>query len=239
MAQFVGIVCSTAFDCCLHCVGYCSYLLLLPAIVFLTCDKTEPDRMQLWIVSRTQGRDYHEYIFLDGSNYGMTIYDTIAAEAAGLAYEEIRQAAWDLRLNDLWKKLVGPRRKGDDVSEEDVEELLVLIPPMPLLYHLDTVDKDRITMVVGSGINWLICCAAMEKEPAFSPFHAFTTSDSRLHLFYVKEEDLFLVFRLSLVGELNGLSLLCREENLIKERKHTLVVQKLINYLLHYLWFAI
>jgi hypothetical protein len=195
--------------------------------------------MQLWIVSRTQGKDYHEYIFLNGSNYGMTIYDTIAAEAAGLAYEEIRQAAWDLRTNDLWKKLVGPRRKGDVVSEEDVEELLVLIPPIPLLDQLDTMDKDRFAMVVGSGINWLTCCAAMEKEPAFAPFHTFATFDSRLYLFHIKEEDLFLVFRLSLIGELNGLSLVSREENVILEGKHTLLVQKLTNYLLNYLWFSI
>jgi hypothetical protein len=209
----------------------------IPAIVFLTCDKTEPDRMQLWVVSRTQGKDYHEYIFLKGSNYGMTIYDTIAAEAAGLAYEEIRQAAWDLRTNDLWKKLVGPSRKGDVVSEEDAEELLILIPPIPLLDQLDCIDKDRIAMVLGSGVNWLMCCAAMEKEPAFLPSHAFTTSDSRLHLFHIKDVDLFLVFRLSLLGELDGLSLVSREENL--NGRDALVVQKLTNYLLNYLWFAI
>ena len=122
-----------------------------------------------------------------------------------------------------------------------MEELLVLIPPIELLDNLAALDKERIELVMGGCMNWLNCCAAMEKEPAFSPSHSFTSlaTRSKLHLFHLKEDDLFMLFRLSLEGDLIGLSLVSREENLLKQGIHSLVAQKLTNYLLNYLWFAI
>ncbi|CAB9512295.1 seizure threshold 2 [Seminavis robusta] len=212
------------------------------SICFLTCDKTEPEKMHLLIVARTEGKDLHEYIFVSGPHYdyGMTMRDTIAGEAAGIVYAELRAAAWDLRSNELWKK-VATRTGGEAVSEEDVDELLVLVPPIPLLENLSQVDQERIAMVMGSGLDLLNCCAAMQSEPAFSPSHSFTSSDSRsrLFLFHLKGEDLFLIFRLSLQGELIELSLASREDNLVKKGQRILVAQKVTNYLLNFLWLTI
>lgn len=182
----------------------------------------------------------HEYLFRNGSNVGRTILEHVAIEAADLAYEQLRCSAKDLRSKDLWAKASKTRSRRDDrLTLADVEELLVLITPHPLLDQLGSLDKERVALVMGSGIDWINCCSAMENEPSFSPSHDFDTEKDKIYLFHIRDGDLFLLFRVSNEGALLGLDLLSREERALKEEKSILVIQKLTNYLLHYLWFAL
>ena len=213
------------------------------ALCFLTCDRAERTKLRLLLVSRTQGKHLQEFMFRNGSNTAMSILNNIAVEAAGLAYEELRCSAKDLRRNDLWAKTSKiHKRKEDKPTMEDVQELLVLIAPEPLLERLTASDKHKVATVMGSGIHWLSCCDSMTKEPSFSPSHVFpsdTNEGTTMYLYYVRDNDLLLWFQLNQQGDLLDVSLLSKDDRTVREEKATLVIQKLTNYFLHYLWFSI
>jgi hypothetical protein len=177
--------------------------------------------MQLWIVSRTQGKDLLEYMFRNGSNFAMSILDNIAGDAAGLAYDELRFAARNLRCDELWNRMSSrvPKRKAGIPTKEDVDELLELVTEVPLLERLSSLDKQQVSLVLGSGLNWLSCCAAMQKEPVFTPSHNFNSAKEKLFLFFLKDEDLFLLIRLGHQGELWGLDLVCKAESELNSGK--------------------
>jgi len=199
--------------------------------------------MELLIVSRTQGKRIHEYMFRNGSNVGYTVMDHIAAEAAGIAYEGLRCSARDLRRDDLWLKASKePRGNRRQTTREEIEELLVLIPPQPLLDRLSNEDKLKTAMVLGSGLKWLSVLSALGSDPSFSPsyiFDATETNPLKLHLFYISDEDLFLSFQLDANGNIFSLDIIANEERLMVEEKSALVTQRLSNYMLHFLWFAL
>lgn len=180
-------------------------------------------------------------MFRNGSNYAMSILDNIAGDAAGLAYEELRFAARSLRCNELWTKISSrtPKRKADVPTKEDVDEMLVLVTQVPLLQRLGPIDKQQLSLVLESGLNWFSCCAAMEKEPIFCPSHNFASDEGKLFLFFLKEEHLFLSIRAGRHGDLQSLDLVLKDESELKGGKDTLVIQKLTNYLLNFLWLSI
>ena len=179
-------------------------------------------------------------MFRNGSNYAMSILDNIACDAAGLAYEELRIAARNLRCNELWAKVsTRAKRKVDRATKDDVDELLALVTLVPLLERLGPLDKQQVSMVLDSELDWLNCCAAMEKEPAFSPSHSFDSDRGKLFLFFLKDEDLFLSVHVGPEGEFQGLDLVLKDENELKGGKDTWVAQKLTNYLLNFLWLSI
>jgi len=212
-----------------------------PATCFMTCDKTDPTKMQLLLICRTQGRFLHEYLFRTGSNSAMTLLNNLAMEAAGLAYEKLRCSAKDLRLNDLWTQFSTYRKRGDDKPTlEDIEELMILVPPRPLLSKLKINDKQKVMTVLGSGIQWFSCCDSMMKEPAFSPTQVFRNAHKgMLYVYYIRDKDVFLLLRLNLQGDLAALDLLSRDDRATIEEKAPLMIQRLTNYLLHYLWYSL
>ena len=126
---------------------------------------------------------------------------------------------------------------------EDAEELLVLLPPEPLLERLTSVDRQKINTVVESGgIDWIACCESMTKQPSFSPWHVFSSPNyqqTKLYFYYMRDDDLFLLFHLNLQGKLLSLRMLSKDDKTTKDEKTPMVSQKLVNYLLHYLWFSI
>ena len=184
----------------------------------------------------------HEFMFWNGSNTAMSILNNLAVEAADIVYEELRASAKDLRRNDLWTKASKIHtRKSEKPTMEDVEELLVLIPPEPLLERLSSLDKENVATVMDSDIHWLSCCDSMTREPSFSPSHVFssTSNQTKLYLYYIRDDDLFLLFHLNLQGELLSLRMLSKEDKAVKDERAPHVIQKVMNYLLHYLWFSI
>lgn len=196
--------------------------------------------MELLILCRTQGKSLHTFMFRKGSSVAISILDNIAVEVAELAYQELRAAATDLRLSSLWTKVskMAPKR-SERPTKDDIDELLFLAKRKPLLREVDRRDTEKVTMIMQSGIDWKTTCLAMEDEPSFSPAHVFQSGASTFHLFYLREDDLFLLFQVNKLGTLLSLDFVMKHEEEVSEDMVARVIQKLMNYVLHFLWFSI
>jgi len=60
-----------------------------------------------------------------------------------------------------------------------------------------------------------------------------------LYVYYIRDKDVFLLLRLNLQGDLAALDLLSRDDRATIEEKAPLMIQRLTNYLLHYLWYSL
>lgn len=206
----------------------------------MTCDRSEPDKLELLVLCRTQGKDLHSYMFKGGSNVAISVLNNILVEVADLAYEALRAAAKDLRRTALWAKVskMAPKR-SERPTTEDIEELLFLVASRPLLHKVGRLDAEKVAMVIRSGIDWQNSCVAMENEPSFSPSHVFQSAGANFYLFYLRDDDCFLLFQVDEQGQLRGLNFVSKGEKLASDETMLKVIQKLINYLLYYIWFGI
>ena len=172
-----------------------------------------------------------------------------------LAYDQLLTAASGLRRDFLWHKLC----HICNPKQEEVEELLCLTTSKPLLgSHLNnnnsnnnnTADREQISIVLESVRNWKTCCDAMSKQPSFSPSHKFQHGQQIAYLFYLHDEDMFLLIRVHTGGnhqegggvQLGRLDLIEKQEEIgdsSSEESERKVCQSLTNYLLHYLWFSL
>ena len=210
-------------------------------------------------------------MFREGSNVAIRILDNIAVEAAGLAYKELRFVSEELRKETLWLGFSSPSlaAKQPIPSREAMEEMLSLSCVRPLS-QLDgnglTDSLPELQMLLGdeSEINWSACCKCMKKDQQlFSPHWSLVESlpphqhhqGAATHLFYMQDEDLFLLLTVSSLskttdttptrssstsatarGKLIGASLVEKDDFVkLDERRH-MALQKFANFLLHYVW---
>lgn len=213
----------------------------MTAIAFLTSDRSEPTKLELLVLCRTQGKDLHSFMFREGSDVAISVLDNIAGEVAGLAYEELRTAAKDLRCTALWTKVSRMvKKRTDRPTTDEIDELLFLVTRKPLFQKVGPLDASKVAMVMRSDINWLSCCAAMQNEPCFSPSHVFQSGGLSFYLFYLRDEDFFLLFQVeNTQALLHGLDIVMRNEKAFCDEMAGKVIQKLVNYILFYLWFGI
>ena len=130
-------------------------------------------------------------------------------------------------------------KRAERPTTADIEELLFLVSTKPLLQEVDRVDAEKVSMIMRSEIDWQKCCVAMENDPSFSPSHVFQSGGYDFYLLYLRDEDLFLLISVGDKGELMGVNLVMQDETKVTEEMGSKVIQKWMNYLLHYLWFAI
>lgn len=77
----------------------------------------------------------------------------------------------------------------------------------------------------------------MENDPAFSPSWKVTShTDVISTLFYVATEDIFLLITTDPEGQAFEANVVDRPNNDNAENRYLDLVQKLMNYLLHFMW---
>jgi hypothetical protein len=212
------------------------------SICFLSCDKQNSGTMKLDILCRTQGKNLYEFMFRQGSNIAISILGNIAVEFAGAAYKELRVAAASLQKEKLWALLSSTSNASREApSTERVTELLNLCSVKPILNFLDnSSDSQRFFTIYSDTvlIDPIRCCVCMKRDPMFLPAWDLTEANepSSQHLFYVRSENLFLFVK----GNRNGtglqIDLVEQEERPAFDKSTTGVIEKLANFLLHFLW---
>lgn len=204
------------------------------SVCFLKLDETDAGKMHLVILCRTQGKNLYEFVNREGSIMCLSMLDNIAIEAARLAYHELKAAASSLQLDFLWKRLSTlPSPSGHTVTE--LLELAVVKPITKLAasclegQHLATILETEMMT------DWRAFMLKMELEPCFAPFSKLRRYSGETALFYLKQEDVFLLTETDAKGHKISADLVVRTESEAAE-KTTKVIQKITNYILHYLW---
>jgi hypothetical protein len=229
--------------------------------IFLRINPTANDRLVLMVLCQTQGRDLREFMFPNGAIVGVSVMDYIAIEAAGMIYEHLKAAANHLHLSDLWRRASSStsKRRGvvirsTSVTGDEIHNLLSLCNVTPLAALVrDPLDVERLRAILdgerGGGTNWRRCLEVMAKDPAFSP--AWPVADANgggdgaaetegtsatTILFYLPAEDAFLLAGTRGGGTRLEASVVQRPESPTDAIVLVNLVQKLANYLLHYIW---
>lgn len=209
------------------------------SIVFLTSERATPEMMQVLLLCRTQGRDITEYTFRDGSNIAIAIMNAIAIEAAGLAYEQLRGAAVQLHLDNLWKRASDTRTSSSFPSRAEINELLSLSTVKPLAEVVAGAEVQLLSMLFdeSTGTDWRACCTLLGADPAFSPSWNLSEASNELSaIFYMKKEDVFLLLSTEPSGRGLQAAIVERNESPDLEERRISVAQMLLNYMGHFLW---
>lgn len=179
-------------------------------------------------------------MFREGSTVAVSIFDSINIDAAGLAYKELRFAAKSLEKERLWYLCsTSAPRKAPSFSE--MAEMMSLCTVKPISETIDSSgDAQRLTMIYRnpSLLKPKRCCACMKRDPVFQPSWELVGDDgcSVQHLFYFCSDDVF--FLLKGIGNDSGfdIDIIERDSDEFSHQRTTTAVQKLTNFLLHFVW---
>lgn len=200
--------------------------------------------MTLVILCRTQGKDLDEFMFRQGSNTAISVLGNIAAEAAGLAHKELRLAAASLRKEKLWALFSSTGFAWHEMpqSAHDITELLNLCSVKPILHFLDSsAESQRFAAIYNDAslIDPTRFCAYMKLDHTFSSVWNLpeTNGPRRHHLFYLEREDLFLSVKVNMGETGLQIELVESEERPTFNRGATGAIQKVANFMLHFIWY--
>jgi len=216
---------------------------LLIASCFLLPDELDDGKMYLLILCRTRGQNLSELIFPGNSKVAMYILDKIVFEAAGMLYKELKFASEHLRRDRLWSLFSTTGPSAQPGGEQNFAELLQMIHRRPIAQLLGMNDATSVQYISllnaqETLVDWTACCSMMRSDPAFSPNWVLsfdTTHGVEVQVFYLPPEDMFLMVGLDRMGQPAFVDLLEKEQSITLERPH-MAIQKLTNFLLHYIW---
>ena len=204
------------------------------SICFLKFDETTLGNMCLYILCRTQGRDLFEYMFRDGSNVAVSLFRSIAIEAAGILYAELRSAAFNLRRDKVWKSLLTPSSGMTD----RVLELLQICKVTPL--HEKFSDFHRFVSLQNNTrlFDPMTLFDYLSKDPAFLLTWQTVGSDgiTHQHLYYVHTNDVYIMLSTTSKGLQCHFDLIERVTNDDTDQRLHRTVGMIINSLLYFLW---
>jgi hypothetical protein len=193
--------------------------------------------MKLVILCRTQGTNLNEYVIREDSKLAFSISDSIAIEAAGLAFKELRVAAQNLRKESLWALMSGKTSTRVPTSAE-ITEFLALCVVQPIeksfessneIHRFGLIYKKLHLVDLGRLVD------SMKTDPAFSPAWDMIGDDgcSMQYLFFVESDDIFLLVR----GREGVVKIDVVLQDIYKVvRDGVALLQRLSNYLLHFMW---
>ena len=186
-------------------------------------------------------------MFREGSNLAIYILDNVAVEAAGLARKELHSAALSLRRDMLWKSFSSEASVSKYVTspvqlERDYQAFIesVNVSAFSHVAGSRVVDKsDEMATLFGPDSvisDWSTCCLAMRQDDGYRPNWRFEAADSVTCLYYSSVEDLFWKIRFDPDGgKLLRIDLVEKSANISFEGRQ-LAIQKLCNFLLHFIW---
>jgi len=122
-----------------------------------------------------------------------------------------------------------------------VTELLSLCSSKPITGIIEVSgDAQRLAMVYKNPtlLDLQRCCACMKRDPVFQPSWDLVGDDGRSikHLFYFCSEDVFLLVKGNRQETGLEIDVIERDGDPFSIQRATAAVQKLTNFLLHYLW---
>jgi hypothetical protein len=173
-------------------------------------------------------------MFREGCNVAITLFSNIAIEAAGIAYTELRFAAFNLRRDRAWKSLL----TLSSGSTDRVLELLQVCTVTSLNEKFEAFNRFVSFQNDPGLFDPTSLFDYMSKDPAFSLTWQSVGSDgiSHQHLYYVHSDDIFLMVSTFFNGVLCHFELIERAINDDSDQRMTRVVGKIINSLLFFLW---
>lgn len=197
-----------------------------------TCFLSENElggQMKILFLCWTGGKSLFEYIFRDESNEAVTLLDAIAMEAAGLAHSVLSATAITMRRDMLWKSCMSSmHEEAEESLQMKIEGLTELASVVPVVYHLKK-------LVDFESLDWTRFFSLMDQDPFFSPSRSFRGASSVLHLFYIPTDNVFLRVRIDMKGEILEASLLLNPEQK-SQVAFSMALQRISNYLLHFVW---
>ena len=206
------------------------------SMCFLKFDEKKLGNMCLYILCRTQGRDLYEFMFRDGSNVAVSLFSNIAIEAAGIAYTELRIAAFNLHRDSVWNSLV----TSSGGSADRVLELLQvcnvtrLNDIFPDVDQLVSLQNDPALFDPNRLLDYIT------KDPTYSLSWQNTELDGITHqrLYYLCNDDIYLMVSTCLHGVQSHFELIERptKDDTGTDQRMKKVVGKIINSLLYFLW---
>jgi hypothetical protein len=190
--------------------------------------------MCLYILCRTQGRDLYEFTFRDGCNVAVSLFSNIAVDAAGAALTELRLAAFNLRRDKLWKSLLS-------LSNGSTDRVLELLQVCKVTYLNDVfLDFDRLASIQNDPALFdpMRLIDYMTKDPAFSLSWQTAGSDgiTNQHLYYMKNDDIYLMVSTFLNREQCRFELIERPTKDNTDQRLNRVVEKIVNSILYFIW---
>jgi hypothetical protein len=214
------------------------------SICFLNVEEAFPEKMALIILCRTQGMNIHDFMFRQGSNTAISILCNIAIEAAGLAFVEIRSAAFNLRREYVWTSFLPAKNSSrPSMPSVQVAELLELCSVTPLVSLLDDCTESNLLLEVltdPSLLNPTRMCNCLSKDPAFSLAWEFLDASGmeKQYLFYLRTKELFLMIYTVTSGAATSLrlDLIEKQKSRSIDTRNSGILQIIANFVFHYVW---
>lgn len=183
-------------------------------------------------------KDLREFIFREGSSLAVSILESISIEAAGLAYKELEFAARSLEKERLWYlcSSAAPRQAP---SFAEVSQMMALCSVTPIADLIESIGDAQILSMIYSDcslVDFNRFCASMKREPVFQPSWDLIGDDecSVQYLFYFCSDDIFLLLRENRTDAGLRIDLIERDNDQIQRAASA--IQKLTNFVLHFLW---
>ena len=190
--------------------------------------------MCLYILCRSQGRDLYEFMFRNGSYVAVSLFSNIAIEAAGIAYSELRIAAFNLHRDSVWNSLVTSSNR----SADRVLEFLQICVVTPLNERF--VDIDQLVSLKNDPALFdpSRLLSYISKDPTYSLTWQTAGSDgvSHQHLYYLHNDDIFLMVSTFVQGVQCRLELIERATSDDTDQRINRVVGKIMNSLIYFIW---
>ena len=177
-------------------------------------------------------------MFREGSTLAVSILENIAIEAAGLAYKDLVLAARNLEKERLWY-LCSSSAPRQAPSIAEVSQMMALCAVTPIADLIEnSADAQRLSMIYRhcTLVHFKCFCASMKQEPVFQPSWDLIGDDghSVQYLFYSCSDDIFFLLRENQMDSGLRIDLIERDNDQIQ--RATSAVQKLTNFVLHFLW---
>jgi hypothetical protein len=123
-------------------------------------------------------------------------------------------------------------------SQLELNELLHLgfVQPVTQLFHHAQSELHLIGVFAASaGTQWRAFWLAMRNDQSFSPSWQVTAGDKASTLFYLRDDDVFLLIEPTEGENMLHVDIVFRQLKLRVEESLR-IVQKLINFMLHFIW---
>jgi hypothetical protein len=162
------------------------------------------------------------------------LFSNIAIEAAGIAYSELRIAAFNLHRDSIWNSLV----TSSSGSSDSVLELLQICTVTPLNEMF--VDFDRLVSLKNDPALFdpSRLLDYITKDPTYSLTWQNNGSDgvSQQHLYYLHNDDIYLMVSTFVHGVQCRFELIERATKNDPNPRMNRIVGKIINSLLYFIW---
>jgi len=210
---------------------------------FLTTCGASKTVLTMIILCHTGGRNLEEFMLREGSPYAVRLRDKVVVEGARVAKDALRFAALGIYRNSLWDvfSVMLPDTPHNLLSEaNNFDELRKITCLTPLDYS----NKELSNLLEDEDLktDWKLFCSSMKEDPLFQPSWSFppiTSSNFGLYTFFLKPDDVFLIFKVMQDdGRLLEGTIMSKDTLESGDTRDRVESAQLffVNFYLHYIW---